>query len=149
MTYPLRQRTFHEFLNYLHNVRVHCCARRAVKHYRMSLIKNIINAIWAVNHREKPSRIKWSTVTFSAARPLPSTLHFLFSLNVCASAFVSFIAKPHRIFKTHMLRLSVSHAHTHARAHTLGPVAEVWLRLKPVKMARRALFVSAIGWTPQ
>lgn len=69
-------------------------------------------------------QVEYCDIFCGPSPPLHLALPLL-SQRVCASAFVSFIAKPHRIFKTHMLRLYVSHAHTHARAHTLGPVAEV------------------------
>lgn len=146
MTYPLRQRTFHEFFNYLHNVRVHCCARRAVKHYRMSLIKKIkyrllSNAIWAVNHRERihlpSSGVLWHFLQALSpplssplpSPPLPSTFLFLFWM--CVRLCLSVSLQNHTGFSK--LTCCISHK-------VAGVFPALWLRLMPVKMKGSALF---------
>lgn len=102
MTYPLHQRTFHEFLYYLHNVRVHCCVGRAVKHYRWQLIKSIINGIYVMNQRERihlaSSEVVWH---FCGPSPLPPPRCLFLSLTLCQ--LVS-LQNHTGIFKRHMLR---------------------------------------------
>lgn len=76
MTYPLRQRTFHEFLYYLLNVGLHCCGTRAVKHYRRQLIKEYHQrGVCNESETENPSCVKWSSLTF--VRPFLPSLYLV------------------------------------------------------------------------
>lgn len=119
MTYPLRQRTFHEILYYLHNVRVHCCAIRAVKHQSRQLI-NKYHQRYICNELTRESILRQvKQFDISAALPLPPPLCLFLSDYVS----VSFIAKPHRNFQNahvfcFFLRSSSSYAiHTLTYIH--------------------------------
>lgn len=110
MTYPLHQRTFHEFLYYLHNARVHCCVGRAAKHYRWQLIKSIISGIYVMNQRERihlaSNEVVWH---FSGPPPLAASLPAPRCLFLSLTVSVGFIAKPHRNFqKAHVAFFFVS-----------------------------------------
>lgn len=104
MTYPLRQRTFHEFLYYLLNVGLHCCGTRAVKHYRRQLIKEYHQrGVCNESETENPSCVKWSSLTF--VRPFLPSLYL-----VCCLFLSDCVCQLHckttpEFFKTHMLRV--------------------------------------------
>lgn len=90
MTYPLRQRTFHEFLYYLLNAGLHCCGTRAVKHYRRQLIKEYHQrGVCNESETENPSCVKWSSLTF--VRPFLPSLYLVccLFLSDCVCQLVS------------------------------------------------------------
>lgn len=137
MTYPLHQRIFHEFLYYLHNVEVHCCAR-AVKHYRRRLIKSIICAVNVMNQKARIHLASSEVVWHFCGPSSTALLHLAVSSSIWLC--VGFIAKPHRNFqksaccffiqlnvhKPSTLTRSLKHTHKWPNVHFVSVQTRLW-----------------------
>lgn len=140
MTYPLRQRTFHEFLYYLLNVGLHCCGTRAVKHYRRQLIKEYHQrGVCNESETENPSCVKWSSLTF--VRPFLPSLYLVCCLFLSDCVCQFHCKTTPEFFKTHMLRVFFK-KHTLKTSHNTHKHGNIFLEYRKTLECKKGTLTS-------